>query len=105
MNQFRPAKKRTGVSAGESVRIVRELQGHSQNRLAELRGTPRATLSTIENNRIRLVVERGRVLARALRSTQPFWSCLAGVAPLERWHDTRLGYLRQVAGDDGEISD
>jgi hypothetical protein len=29
MNQFRPAKRRAKVSIGESVRIVRELQGFS----------------------------------------------------------------------------
>jgi transcriptional regulator with XRE-family HTH domain len=67
MDQVCPAKKRTEVSAGESVRIVRELQGLSQNRLAELSGIPQATLSAIENNRIRLGVERAKVLARALR--------------------------------------
>ena len=31
MSQFRTAKKRITVSVGESVRIVRELQGLSQN--------------------------------------------------------------------------
>ena len=34
MSQFRPAKKRINVSVGESVRIVRELQGFSQNQLS-----------------------------------------------------------------------
>ena len=67
MNQYRPAKKRIEVSVGESVWIIRELQGLSQNRLAELSGIPQATLSAIENNRVRLGVERAKVLARALR--------------------------------------
>jgi transcriptional regulator with XRE-family HTH domain len=67
MKEFRPAKKRIEVSVGESVRIVRELQGLSQNRLAALSGIPQATLSAIENDRIRLGVERAKVLARALR--------------------------------------
>ncbi len=67
MKDFRPAKKRAEVSAGESVRIIRELQGLSQNRLAELTGIPQATLSAIENDRVRLGVERAKVLARALR--------------------------------------
>jgi transcriptional regulator with XRE-family HTH domain len=67
MNPYRPAKKRIEVSVGESVRIIRELQGLSQNRLAELSGIPQATLSAIENNRVRLGVERAKVLARALR--------------------------------------
>jgi transcriptional regulator with XRE-family HTH domain len=67
MSQFRPAKKRIEVSPGESVRIIRELQGFSQNQLAELSGIPQATLSAIENGRVRLGVERAKVLARALR--------------------------------------
>ena len=67
MNQFRPAKRRAEVSIGESVRIVRELQGFSQNELSKLSGIPQATLSAIENDRVRLSVERAKVLARALR--------------------------------------
>jgi transcriptional regulator with XRE-family HTH domain len=67
MNQFRPAKKRIEVTVGESVRIFRELQGYSQNQLAQLSGIPQATLSAIENDRVRLGVERAKVLARALR--------------------------------------
>ncbi|HEU5481102.1 MAG TPA: helix-turn-helix transcriptional regulator [Candidatus Tumulicola sp.] len=67
MKDFRPAKKRADVSVGESVRIVRELQGLSQNQLAELSGIPQATLSAIERDRVNLRVERAKVLARALR--------------------------------------
>jgi transcriptional regulator with XRE-family HTH domain len=67
MNQFRPAKKRIEVTVGESVRIIRELQGYSQNQLAQLSGISQATLSAIENDRVRLGLERAKVLARALR--------------------------------------
>ena len=67
MKEFRPAKKRITVSVGESVRIVRELQGLSQNQLAERTGIPQATLSAIENDRVRLGVERAKVLAKALK--------------------------------------
>lgn len=67
MREFRPAKKRAEVSVGESVRILRELQGLSQNQLAELSGISQATLSAIENDRVRVGVERAKVLARALR--------------------------------------
>src|SRR5512145_1015221 len=67
MSEFRPAKKRVAVSVGESVRIIRELQGLSQDQLAELTGIPQATLSAIENDRVRLGVERAKVLARALK--------------------------------------
>mgnify|MGYP003394756019 CR=1 FL=1 len=63
MKQFRSAKKRITVSAGESVRIIRELQGLSQNQLAQRTGIPQATLSAIENDRVRLGVERAKVLA------------------------------------------
>jgi len=67
MKQFRSAKRRITVSVGESVRIVRELQGLSQNQLAERTRIPQATLSAIENDRVRLGVERAKVLARALK--------------------------------------
>ena len=67
MSQLRPAKRRTTVSVGESVRIIRELQELSQNQLAELTGIPQATISAIENDRVSLGVERAKVLARALK--------------------------------------
>jgi transcriptional regulator with XRE-family HTH domain len=66
MKVFRPARKRIQVSVGESVRIVRELQGLSQNQLAEMTRISQATISAIENDRVRLGVERAKVLARAL---------------------------------------
>jgi len=67
MKNFRPAKKRVNVSVGESVRIIRELQGLSQNQLAKLTGIPQATISGIENCRVNLGVERAKVLAVALQ--------------------------------------
>lgn len=67
MKDFRKAKKTIDVSVGESVRIIRELQELSQNQLAELTGISQSTLSGIENNRIKLGVERAKVLAKALR--------------------------------------
>jgi len=67
MKDFRPAKKRIEVSVGESVRIIRELQGLSQNQLAELTGISQATISGIENDRIKIGVERAKTLAIALK--------------------------------------
>ena len=67
MSDFRKAKKSVEVSPGESVRILRELQELSQNDLAELSGIPQSTISAIENDRVRLGVERSKVLARALK--------------------------------------
>ena len=80
MKQFRPAKKRVTVSAGESVRIIRELQSLSQNQLAQRTGIPQATLSAIENDRVRLGVERAKVLARALK-------CHPAVLVFPGWED------------------
>jgi transcriptional regulator with XRE-family HTH domain len=67
MRTFRPPRQRIDVSVGESVRIIRELQGYSQSELARLSGIPQATLSAIENDRVRLGVERAKILGRALR--------------------------------------
>ena len=78
MKGSRRAKKRVAVSVGESVRIIRELQGLSQNELAERAGIPQATISAIEHDRVRLGVERAKVLARALK-------CHPGVLVLPGW--------------------
>ena len=78
MKGYRPAKKRVNVSVGESVRILRELQELSQSRLAHLTGIPQATISAIENDRVRLGVERAKVLARALK-------CHPGVLVFPGW--------------------
>ncbi|MCB1986096.1 MAG: helix-turn-helix transcriptional regulator [Burkholderiales bacterium] len=66
MKDYRKAKKSIDISVGDSVRIIRELQDLSQNKLAELTGIPQSTLSAIENNHVRLGVERAKVLAKAL---------------------------------------
>jgi transcriptional regulator with XRE-family HTH domain len=78
MKGYRPARKRVAVSVGESVRIVRELQGLSQNELAQRTGISQATISAIENNRVRLGVERAKMLARALK-------CHPGVLVFPGW--------------------
>ena len=78
MKNFRPAKKRVEVTVGESVRVLRELQDLSQNELAALTGIPQSTISAIENDRVRLGVERAKVLARALR-------CHPGVLVFPGW--------------------
>ncbi len=67
MKHFKKAKKRVDVSVGESVRIIRELQEMSQNDLAELTGIPQSTISAIENDRVKLGVERAKVIAIALK--------------------------------------
>ncbi len=78
MKGYRLAKKRINVSVGESVRILRELQELSQTQLARLTGIPQATISAIENDRVRLGVERAKVLAKALK-------CHPGVLVFPGW--------------------
>jgi transcriptional regulator with XRE-family HTH domain len=78
MKEYRPAKRRIAVSVGESVRIIRELQELSQNELARLTGIPQTAISAIENDRVRLGVERAQVLARALK-------CHPGVLVFPGW--------------------
>ncbi len=67
MSDYKPARKRVDVTVGESVRIIRELQGLSQNELAKLSGIPQSTISAMENDRINLGVERAKTLARVLK--------------------------------------
>lgn len=78
MKEYRPAKSHIAVSVGESVRIIRELQELSQNQLTQLTGIPQATISAIENDRVRLGVERAKILARALK-------CHPGVLVFPGW--------------------
>ncbi len=78
MKGYRRARKRVAVSVGESVRIIREFQELSQNELAERTGIPQATISAIENDRVRLGVERAKVLGRALK-------CHPGVLVFPGW--------------------
>ncbi len=67
MKGYKEVQKRTDVSIGESVKIIRVLQELSQNNLSTITGIPQSTLSAIENDKINLGVERAKVLARALK--------------------------------------
>ncbi len=78
MSEYWPAKRRIRVSVGESVRIIRELQELSQNQLSQLTGIPQSAISALENDRVRLGVERAKVLARALK-------CHPGVLVFPGW--------------------
>jgi transcriptional regulator with XRE-family HTH domain len=78
MKDYRRAKRNIEVTVGESVKIIRELQELSQNDLAEITGIPQSTISAIENDRVKLGVERAKVLARALQ-------CHAAVLVFPGW--------------------
>ena len=64
--KFVPAKIHSPVSVGESLRIMRELQGFSQGELSRRTKVPQSTISAIEHDKVRLGVERAKVFARAL---------------------------------------
>jgi len=66
VSEYRRAKRQVDVSIGESVKIIRELQGMSQNNLAAATGIPQSTISAIERDRINLGVQRAKQLAIAL---------------------------------------
>ena len=65
---FVPTKPRLKLTPGESVRVIRELQGMSQNDLAAATGIPQSTISGIESGRINIGIARAKVLARALKT-------------------------------------
>lgn len=67
MKGYVKAKKTVSVSVGESLRIIREMQELSQADLAGLTGIPQSTISGIEHDRIKIGVERAKILASALR--------------------------------------
>lgn len=64
---FVAAKSHARLTPGKAIRIYRELQGLSQTELAEKAGLKQATLSSLENDRITLGLDRAKALGRALK--------------------------------------
>ena len=60
MKDYKISKRHIEVTVGESVRTIRELQEMSQNDLAKVAGIPQSTISAIENDRVKLGVERAK---------------------------------------------
>lgn len=72
---------------------MRELQGLSQNDLAKRAGISQATISAIENDRVRLGVERAKALGRVLKCHPgmlvfPGWVVSTAEAASQRLHPT-----------------
>ncbi len=78
MKDFARAKRHIDISTGESVRMLRELQEQSQNQLVDLCGIPQSTIFAIEDDRVRLGVERSQTLARALQPSCRIGFCRLG---------------------------
>jgi transcriptional regulator with XRE-family HTH domain len=66
-DELLPARRRGELTPPKVVRMLRELQGMSQNQLAEASGIEQPMISGIEHGRVSLGPERARKLARALR--------------------------------------
>jgi len=91
MKDSRKVKRHIEVSTGESVRVLRELQELSQNQLAESSGIPQSTISAIENDRIRLGVERSKILVWALKCHPAVLVCFqAGMSQSNQRHNKSL---------------
>ena len=91
MKDFRRARKTVDVSVGESVRIIRGLQGLSQNQLSRMTGIPQTTVSAIENDRVALGVKRAKILAQALK-------CHPAVLVFPGWEVDKESAAEQRAG-------
>lgn len=65
--RFSRARSYANLSVGDTVRVVRELQGLTQAQLARRARLSQPTVSGIEGGRVSLGVERAKKLARALR--------------------------------------
>lgn len=63
---FEKAKIHNVLTPGEALKMIRELQGLSQNDLAKLTSMNQANISAIENNSRKMGRERAITFAKAL---------------------------------------
>lgn len=54
------------LTPGKALKIYRELNGLSQNQLAEMSGIKQGTISSLENDRITMGIDRAKALAKVL---------------------------------------
>lgn len=64
---FIRAKVHVALTPGEALKMLRELQGLSQNELAQLSGISQSNLSALEGNTRQMGRERALALAKALK--------------------------------------
>ena len=65
--KFSATKPVAKLTQGMMIKILREKNELSQNELARLTGLNQSTISSLENNKIKLGVERAKILARVLK--------------------------------------
>ncbi len=63
--EFAPATQHTTLTTGETIRMLRELKGWTQEQLAEQSGLNAKNISLLENGRIDIGKKRAEQLARA----------------------------------------
>jgi transcriptional regulator with XRE-family HTH domain len=64
---FQRAKVHAHLTPGEALKMLRELQGLSQNELARLTGISQPNISALESDTRQMGRERAIILARALK--------------------------------------
>jgi transcriptional regulator with XRE-family HTH domain len=67
LKNFTRAKKHVHVTPGEALKMLRELQGLSQNELAVMTKISQSNISALENGSRQMGRDRALVLAKALR--------------------------------------
>jgi len=65
---FYPSKSVAKLTQGMAIKIFREKNELSQSQLADLTDLTQSTISSLENDRINLGIERAKVLAKALNT-------------------------------------
>ena len=65
-DKFFPDHKYGYLTPGKAIRIYRELCGLSQNELASMTGLKQAIISSLENDRITLGIDRAKIIAKTL---------------------------------------
>jgi transcriptional regulator with XRE-family HTH domain len=65
-DRFYPSKPSIRISTGEVLRILREKNELSQGKLAQKTHLTQATISSLENNRINLGIQRAKTLSKVL---------------------------------------
>lgn len=65
-NTYQVAHAHVSVTPGEALRMIRELQGLSQNQLSKLTGISQSNISALENGTRQFGRERAIVFAQVL---------------------------------------
>jgi len=64
-NEFLPASPKISVSTGETIRMLRDLMGWTQEELAKKSGINAKNISMLENDKIEIGKKRAESLAHA----------------------------------------